>query len=93
MKWKQWVWDVYYGVHYFQGENGEATDDEMATRKAKSCKEYRNRSGSDPQDIDEQEEPGKYIASVLKSPSGSKPFYADIFCSVKSKIIKLLLQL
>ncbi|NWI19117.1 PLCE1 phosphodiesterase, partial [Crypturellus soui] len=39
-----------------RGESGEATDDEMATRKAKSCKEYRNRSGSDPQDIDEQEE-------------------------------------
>lgn len=49
----------------------------MATRKAKSCKEYRNRSGSDPQDIDEQEEPGKYIASVLKSPSG---FCSKLLC-------------
>lgn len=59
--------DVYYGAHFFQGESGEATDDEMATRKAKSCREYRNRSGSDPQDIDEQEEPGTCIASVPQS--------------------------
>lgn len=67
----------------------------MATRKAKSCKEYRNRSGSDPQDLDEQEEPGKYIALVFKNLSQfcSKPFYADIFCSVKNKLRKLLLQL
>lgn len=58
----------------------------MATRKAKSCKEYRNRSGSDPQDIDEQEEPGRYIASVLKSSSGfcSKRFYIDFFYGVKN---------
>lgn len=42
----------------------------MATRKAKSCKEYRNRSGSDPQDIDEQEESGRYVASVFKRLSG-----------------------
>ncbi|XP_025047490.1 1-phosphatidylinositol 4,5-bisphosphate phosphodiesterase epsilon-1 isoform X2 [Alligator sinensis] len=39
-----------------RGESGDATDDEMATRKTKSYKEYRNRSGSDPQDIEEQEE-------------------------------------
>uniref|UniRef100_A0A8D0GBT1 Phosphoinositide phospholipase C n=1 Tax=Sphenodon punctatus TaxID=8508 RepID=A0A8D0GBT1_SPHPU len=38
-----------------RGESGDATDDEMATRKTKTYKEYRNRSGSDPQDIDEQE--------------------------------------
>ncbi|KAL4841733.1 hypothetical protein H8958_013779 [Nasalis larvatus] len=39
-----------------RGESGEATDDEMATRKAKMHKECRSRSGSDPQDINEQEE-------------------------------------
>ncbi|XP_053161906.1 1-phosphatidylinositol 4,5-bisphosphate phosphodiesterase epsilon-1 isoform X2 [Hemicordylus capensis] len=39
-----------------RGESGEGTDDEMATRKARPFKETRNRSGSDPQDIDEQEE-------------------------------------
>ncbi|KAL0616221.1 1-phosphatidylinositol 4,5-bisphosphate phosphodiesterase epsilon-1, partial [Plecturocebus cupreus] len=38
------------------GESGEATDDEMATRKAKMHKECRSRSGSDPQDANEQEE-------------------------------------
>lgn len=67
----------------------------MATRKAKSCKEYRNRSGSDPQDIDEQEEPGKYVALVLKNLSrfSSKPFYGDISCSVKNKLRKQLVQL
>ncbi|KAM4774396.1 1-phosphatidylinositol 4,5-bisphosphate phosphodiesterase epsilon-1 isoform 3-T3 [Cyanocitta cristata] len=55
-----------------RGESGEATDDEMATRKAKSCKEYRNRSGSDPQDIDEQEEPDQNII-INSSPSNNLP--------------------
>uniref|UniRef100_A0A8C3R3P8 Phosphoinositide phospholipase C n=1 Tax=Cyanoderma ruficeps TaxID=181631 RepID=A0A8C3R3P8_9PASS len=55
-----------------RGESGEATDDEMATRKAKSCKEYRNRSGSDPQDIDEQEEPDQNIL-INASPSNNLP--------------------
>ncbi|XP_064923525.1 1-phosphatidylinositol 4,5-bisphosphate phosphodiesterase epsilon-1 isoform X2 [Columba livia] len=55
-----------------KGESGEATDDEMATRKAKSCKEYRSRSGSDPQDIDEQEEPDQNII-VSASPSNNLP--------------------
>ncbi|XP_039191939.1 1-phosphatidylinositol 4,5-bisphosphate phosphodiesterase epsilon-1 isoform X3 [Crotalus tigris] len=40
-----------------RGESGDGTDDEMASRKVKPLKENRNRSGSDPQDIDEQEEP------------------------------------
>ncbi|OPJ84486.1 1-phosphatidylinositol 4,5-bisphosphate phosphodiesterase epsilon-1 isoform A [Patagioenas fasciata monilis] len=55
-----------------KGESGEATDDEMATRKAKSCKEYRSRSGSDPQDIDEQEEPDQNII-ISASPSNNLP--------------------
>ncbi|XP_027765256.1 1-phosphatidylinositol 4,5-bisphosphate phosphodiesterase epsilon-1 isoform X2 [Empidonax traillii] len=55
-----------------RGESGEATDDEMATRKAKSCKEYRNRSGSDPQDIDEQEEADQNII-INASPSNNLP--------------------
>lgn len=49
-----------------QGESGEATDDEMAMRKAKTHKECRSRSGSDPQDINEQEESGKAANSHLK---------------------------
>ncbi|XP_044521631.1 1-phosphatidylinositol 4,5-bisphosphate phosphodiesterase epsilon-1 isoform X1 [Gracilinanus agilis] len=39
-----------------RGESGEATDDEMAAWKAKMYKECRGRSGSDPQDLNEQEE-------------------------------------
>ncbi|XP_012889833.1 PREDICTED: 1-phosphatidylinositol 4,5-bisphosphate phosphodiesterase epsilon-1 isoform X1 [Dipodomys ordii] len=39
-----------------RGESGEATDDEMVTRKAKVYRECRSRSGSDPQDVNEQEE-------------------------------------
>uniref|UniRef100_A0A670ZJ72 Phosphoinositide phospholipase C n=1 Tax=Pseudonaja textilis TaxID=8673 RepID=A0A670ZJ72_PSETE len=45
-----------------RGESGDGTDDEMASRKARPpvpLKENRIRSGSDPQDIDEHEEPGK----------------------------------
>ncbi|ETE61693.1 1-phosphatidylinositol-4,5-bisphosphate phosphodiesterase epsilon-1 [Ophiophagus hannah] len=43
-----------------RGESGDGTDDEMASRKARPpvpLKENRIRSGSDPQDIDEHEEP------------------------------------
>uniref|UniRef100_A0ABM5G191 Phosphoinositide phospholipase C n=1 Tax=Pogona vitticeps TaxID=103695 RepID=A0ABM5G191_9SAUR len=39
-----------------RGESGDGTDDEMGTRKARPLKENRSRSGSDPQDIDEQDE-------------------------------------
>ncbi|XP_007639651.1 1-phosphatidylinositol 4,5-bisphosphate phosphodiesterase epsilon-1 isoform X1 [Cricetulus griseus] len=48
-----------------RGESGEATDDEMVTRKAKMYRECRSRSGSDPQDINEQEESE---ASVITNP-------------------------
>ncbi|MGH0117316.1 UNVERIFIED_CONTAM: hypothetical protein FKN15_013839, partial [Acipenser sinensis] len=39
-----------------RGDSGDATDDEMATRKTKSCKENCGRSGSDPLDFGEQVE-------------------------------------
>uniref|UniRef100_A0A452IIT9 Phosphoinositide phospholipase C n=1 Tax=Gopherus agassizii TaxID=38772 RepID=A0A452IIT9_9SAUR len=55
-----------------RGESGDATDDEMATRKTKSYKEYRNRSGSDPQDIDEQEESDQNIV-INASASNTLP--------------------
>ncbi|XP_014443021.1 1-phosphatidylinositol 4,5-bisphosphate phosphodiesterase epsilon-1 isoform X2 [Tupaia chinensis] len=51
-----------------RGESGEATDDEMATRKAKMYKECRSRSGSDPQDVNEQEE-----ADAIASPPNPLP--------------------
>ncbi|XP_025252166.1 1-phosphatidylinositol 4,5-bisphosphate phosphodiesterase epsilon-1 isoform X1 [Theropithecus gelada] len=53
-----------------RGESGEATDDEMATRKAKMHKECRSRSGSDPQDINEQEESE---ANTIASPPNPLP--------------------
>ncbi|KAM4852782.1 1-phosphatidylinositol 4,5-bisphosphate phosphodiesterase epsilon-1 [Thomomys bottae] len=53
-----------------RGESGEATDDEMATRKAKVYKECRSRSGSDPQDINEQEESE---ANAIASPPNPVP--------------------
>ncbi|XP_004680665.1 PREDICTED: 1-phosphatidylinositol 4,5-bisphosphate phosphodiesterase epsilon-1 [Condylura cristata] len=53
-----------------RGESGEATDDEMATRKAKTHKECRSRSGSDPQDINEQEESE---VNVIASPPNLLP--------------------
>ncbi|XP_075072536.1 1-phosphatidylinositol 4,5-bisphosphate phosphodiesterase epsilon-1 isoform X2 [Mixophyes fleayi] len=46
-----------------RGESGDAADDEMATRKSKSCKESRSRSGSDPPEIDEHEEQDQTIAA------------------------------
>ncbi|XP_067908704.1 1-phosphatidylinositol 4,5-bisphosphate phosphodiesterase epsilon-1-like [Heterodontus francisci] len=39
-----------------RGESGDITDEETCTRKIRSCKESRSRSGSDPADFDEQEE-------------------------------------
>ncbi|XP_007471647.1 PREDICTED: 1-phosphatidylinositol 4,5-bisphosphate phosphodiesterase epsilon-1 isoform X2 [Lipotes vexillifer] len=53
-----------------RGESGEATDDEMATRKAKTHKECRSRSGSDPQDVNEQEESE---ANAIMSPPNPLP--------------------
>ncbi|XP_051883212.1 1-phosphatidylinositol 4,5-bisphosphate phosphodiesterase epsilon-1 isoform X3 [Pristis pectinata] len=45
-----------------RGDSGEITDEEIGTRKARSCKESRSRSGSDPADFDEQEESDLTIA-------------------------------
>ncbi|XP_074089437.1 1-phosphatidylinositol 4,5-bisphosphate phosphodiesterase epsilon-1 [Macrotis lagotis] len=53
-----------------RGESGEATDDEMITRKAKMQKESRGRSGSDPQDFNEQEEADQ---NVIISPPNNLP--------------------
>ncbi|KAL4699132.1 hypothetical protein H8959_011789, partial [Pygathrix nigripes] len=55
-----------------RGESGEATDDEMATRKAKMHKECRSRSGSDPQDINEQEESEVNTIASLPNPLPSR---------------------
>lgn len=41
------------------------TDDEMATRKAKMYRECRSRSGSDPQEANEQEDSGNAVCSHL----------------------------
>uniref|UniRef100_A0A9L0TMQ9 Phosphoinositide phospholipase C n=1 Tax=Equus caballus TaxID=9796 RepID=A0A9L0TMQ9_HORSE len=53
-----------------RGESGEATDDEMATRKVKVHKECRSRSGSDPQDANEPEESE---ANAITSPPNPLP--------------------
>ncbi|XP_066094881.1 1-phosphatidylinositol 4,5-bisphosphate phosphodiesterase epsilon-1 isoform X1 [Saccopteryx bilineata] len=53
-----------------RGESGEVTDDEMATRKSKIHKECRSWSGSDPQDINEQEESE---ANAIASPPNPLP--------------------
>ncbi|XP_007535682.1 1-phosphatidylinositol 4,5-bisphosphate phosphodiesterase epsilon-1 isoform X2 [Erinaceus europaeus] len=55
-----------------RGESGEATDDEMATRKVKMHKECRSRSGSDPQDVNEQEESDLNTTTTLPNPLHSR---------------------
>nr|XP_027795727.1 1-phosphatidylinositol 4,5-bisphosphate phosphodiesterase epsilon-1 isoform X2 [Marmota flaviventris] len=55
-----------------RGESGEATDDEMATRKVKMYKECRGRSGSDPQDTNEQEESEANAIASLPNPLPSR---------------------
>ncbi|XP_063817712.1 1-phosphatidylinositol 4,5-bisphosphate phosphodiesterase epsilon-1 isoform X4 [Pseudophryne corroboree] len=46
-----------------RGESGDAADDEMVTRKSKSGKDSRSRSGSDPPEVDEHEEQDQNIAA------------------------------
>ncbi|XP_036024173.1 1-phosphatidylinositol 4,5-bisphosphate phosphodiesterase epsilon-1 [Onychomys torridus] len=55
-----------------RGESGEATDDEMATRKARMYRECRSRSGSDPQDANEQEESEANAVANLPNPLHSR---------------------
>ncbi|KAG8552291.1 hypothetical protein GDO81_004471 [Engystomops pustulosus] len=50
-----------------KGESGDAADDEMVTRKSKSIKETRSRSGSDPPEIDEQEEQDQNTVTAFSS--------------------------
>ncbi|XP_063290642.1 1-phosphatidylinositol 4,5-bisphosphate phosphodiesterase epsilon-1 isoform X3 [Pelobates fuscus] len=50
-----------------RGESGDAADDEMATRKSKSCKETRSRSGSDPPETDEQAEQDQNITTSFST--------------------------
>ncbi|KAG2461974.1 PLCE1 phosphodiesterase, partial [Polypterus senegalus] len=50
----QWLRRQY--ISLYQGDSGDATDDEMVPRKPKTYKETRIRSGSDPPEFVEQEE-------------------------------------
>jgi len=50
-----------------QGDSGDATDDEMVSRKTRSCKEGVYRNGPESDSI-EQEDPGDfYLRSCLNS--------------------------
>ncbi|XP_052042434.1 1-phosphatidylinositol 4,5-bisphosphate phosphodiesterase epsilon-1 [Apodemus sylvaticus] len=59
-----------------RGESGEVTDDEMATRKAKMYRECRSRSGSDPQDVNEQEESEANVITNPPNPLHSRRAYS-----------------
>ena len=47
----------FYGFTRTQGDSGDATDDEMVSRKTRSCKEGLYRNGPESDSID-QEDPG-----------------------------------
>uniref|UniRef100_A0A8C5GAX5 Phosphoinositide phospholipase C n=1 Tax=Gouania willdenowi TaxID=441366 RepID=A0A8C5GAX5_GOUWI len=49
-----------------RGDSGDATDDEMVSRKTRSCKEGLSRNGPDGDSID-QEDIGDILSSLLKS--------------------------
>lgn len=53
-------------THSTQGDSGDATDDEMVSRKTRSCKEGLYRNGLE-SDAIEQEDPGDFIERFLKS--------------------------
>ncbi|KAL8187122.1 UNVERIFIED_CONTAM: 1-phosphatidylinositol 4,5-bisphosphate phosphodiesterase epsilon-1 [Gekko kuhli] len=74
-----------------RGESGDATDDEMAIRKARPYKENRSRSGSDPQDIDEQEETetnliGTNILPSKRTQSLSTSFSSNVASGLSSPV-------
>ncbi|XP_064175476.1 1-phosphatidylinositol 4,5-bisphosphate phosphodiesterase epsilon-1 isoform X3 [Anguilla rostrata] len=79
-----------------RGDSGDATDDEMASRKTRSCKESLGRSGSDPTDSvdpEEQEDgsalglPGPLSLSASKgqSPSGSSSSSSSMCSSTPAR--------
>lgn len=53
-------------THSTQGDSGDATDDEMVSRKTRSCKEGLYRNGPESDSID-QEDPGDILRSYLNS--------------------------
>lgn len=59
-----------------RGESGEVTDDEMATRKAKMYRECRSRSGSDPQEANEQEDSEANVITNPPNPLHSRRAYS-----------------
>uniref|UniRef100_A0A4W3KER9 Phosphoinositide phospholipase C n=1 Tax=Callorhinchus milii TaxID=7868 RepID=A0A4W3KER9_CALMI len=61
-----------------RGDSGDVTDDEICTRKTRSCKEPRSRSGSDPPDFLEQEESDQ---SITVGSAGS--------CSIPARVRSL----
>lgn len=48
---------AYMFSHWTQGDSGDATDDEMFSRKTRSCKEGLYRNGPESDSID-QDDPG-----------------------------------
>ncbi|KAL2078220.1 hypothetical protein ACEWY4_025905 [Coilia grayii] len=54
-----------------RGDSGEGTDDEMATRKSRSCKEALGRRESDPSDGQDPEEPASTTSSHPTRPHSS----------------------
>lgn len=53
-------------THPTQGDSGDATDDEMVSRKTRSCKEGLYRNGPESDSID-QEDPGDILQTNLDS--------------------------
>ncbi|XP_047015538.1 1-phosphatidylinositol 4,5-bisphosphate phosphodiesterase epsilon-1 isoform X1 [Ictalurus punctatus] len=73
-----------------RGDSGDGTDDEMVSRKTKSCKEGLSRRSSDPVDSVEQEEnddsssfgtPGSSFSSSTKTQSPGSSSFSSPFCS------------
>lgn len=52
-------------THPTQGDSGDATDDEMVSRKTRSCKEGFYRNGPESDSID-QEDPGDILWDYYK---------------------------
>uniref|UniRef100_A0AAQ4PAD4 Phosphoinositide phospholipase C n=1 Tax=Gasterosteus aculeatus aculeatus TaxID=481459 RepID=A0AAQ4PAD4_GASAC len=69
-----------------RGDSGDATDDEMVSRKTRSCKEGLYRNGLE-SDAIEQEDPGDFIKSFLKSVKES-----NVCRSLPSKCVTLTTQ-
>lgn len=70
-------------MHTAQGDSGDATDDEMVSRKTRSCKEALYRNGPESESVD-QEDPGSISLKFFNESKSSKIHIIERNCHLHS---------